>query len=105
MKTKDVTMASPITLKCGAVLKNRIVKGAMAESFSYPVLHNPTKLHVNLYDKWAKGGASMLITGHIMVDALHKAAPGDVAIHKKSNLDMFKQYAKAATQNNTYTIV
>lgn len=105
MKTQNVTLASPLTLKCGMTLKNRIAKGAMAESFSYPKLHNPTLNHLRLYDLWAKGGAGLLITGHIMIDPVHKAAPGDVAIHKQSDIDTFKRLAQLSTQDNTRTIV
>ena len=46
----------PLTLPCGAVLKNRIAKGAMTEGIANP-RNQATEEHVTLYRRWAEGGA------------------------------------------------
>ena len=56
--TDKITIATPLTLPCGAVLKNRIVKAAMTEGLGDP-LNRATEGHVRLYKRWAEGGAGM----------------------------------------------
>ena len=63
-----MNISSPLKLRCGITLANRIVKAALAEAFCTPSDPNPNEKFYNLYKTWAKGGAGMLLTGHIMVD-------------------------------------
>lgn len=104
-KTSRVLLSTPIKLRCGLTLKNRLAKGAMAESFCNPRTHDPNELFVKLYSAWAQGGIGLQITGHIMVDKNYKAFPGDAAIHKDSNVEMYKKYAQASKLNNALTVV
>ena len=49
-------LTDPLTLPCGAVLKNRVVKGAMTEGIGTPD-NRATADHAALYGRWARGGA------------------------------------------------
>lgn len=74
-----VTLADPIKLPCGAVLKNRLAKAAMTEGLG-DARNRATPRHVRLYERWAEGGAGLLITGNVMVDRRYLERPGNVAI-------------------------
>ena len=59
----DLNINTPITLKCGLTLPNRLVKAAMAA-------HLADKDHLPgnagclaVYGEWAKGGWGMVLTG------------------------------------------
>ena len=92
---------SPLTLPCGAVLKNRIAKGAMTEGLANP-LNQATEEHVTLYRRWAKGGCGMLLTGNVQVDRRHLERPGNVAIDGNDGLAALAAYAAAGRENNTH---
>ena len=60
-------ISEKLELPCGAVIKNRFLKSAMTEGLaSEDACANHR--HVNLYDKWAKGGSGILVTGNVQVD-------------------------------------
>lgn len=73
------TIADPISLPCGVRLKNRLVKAAMTEGLADRD-NRATARHVELYRRWAAGGAGLLITGNIQVDRRYLERPGNVAI-------------------------
>lgn len=58
----DSTLAQPFKLKCGLVLKNRLVKAAMAEGMA-DKKGLPTVKHNNIYREWGNGGWGMILTG------------------------------------------
>lgn len=98
------TIASPLTLPCGATLKNRIAKGAMTEGLADP-LNRATEKHVRLYGRWADGGAGMLLTGNVQVDRRYLERPGNVAIdgpQSNEQLSRLSAYAEAGTRNGTH---
>jgi len=100
----SVTISSPLTLPCGATLKNRIAKGAMTEGLGDP-FNRATSGHVRLYRRWAEGGAGMLLTGNVQVDRRYLERPGNVAIDgEQSNeaIAALREYAKAGTANDTH---
>ena len=99
-----ITISSPLTLPCGAVLKNRLVKAAMTEGLGDPK-NRATEAHVRLYKRWAEGGAGMLLTGNVQVDRRFMERPGNVAIDgPQSNeaIAALRAYAEAGTSNNTH---
>ncbi|MFO7786792.1 MAG: NADH:flavin oxidoreductase, partial [Halospina sp.] len=61
--TDSVTLDSPLTLPCGAVIPNRFAKPAMTEGLAHSELH-ATERHQCLYGRWSDGGAGLLITGN-----------------------------------------
>jgi 2,4-dienoyl-CoA reductase-like NADH-dependent reductase (Old Yellow Enzyme family) len=90
-------LGSPFRLPCGLTLGNRLVKSAMAEGLA-TAHRTPTPQHGALYEAWARGGAGLLVTGNVMVDPLHVAASGDVAVRGDS-LGAFRAWARAATRH------
>lgn len=99
-----VTISSPLTLPCGATLKNRIAKGAMTEGLG-DARNRATAGHVNLYRRWAEGGAGMLLTGNVQIDRRYMERPGNVAIDgQQSNeaISALRDYAKAGTSNGAH---
>ncbi|MEP2829601.1 MULTISPECIES: NADH:flavin oxidoreductase/NADH oxidase family protein [Alphaproteobacteria] len=100
----SANISSPLTLPCGATLKNRIAKGAMTEGLGDP-FNRATSGHVRLYRRWAEGGAGMLLTGNVQVDRRYLERPGNVAIDgEQSNeaIAALREYAKAGTANDTH---
>ncbi|MGH1452014.1 MAG: NADH:flavin oxidoreductase/NADH oxidase family protein [Paracoccaceae bacterium] len=68
-----------LTLPCGAVLPNRIVKSAMSEGLADGA-GRATPRHATLYNRWGAGGAGMLITGNVMIDRQHLENAGNICI-------------------------
>lgn len=96
------TLADPITLPCGVVLKNRMVKGAMTEGLA-DVHNNATQGHVKLYERWANSGAAVLLTGNVQIERNHLERPGNVVIEEgRTDLDALRAYAAAGTKNGTH---
>ena len=58
---------APIDLPCGVILKNRIVKSGLSEALG-DLNNNPTNELISIFKRWSDGGASLLITGNIIVD-------------------------------------
>ena len=61
-------LQEPLTLLCGAVLPNRICKAAMTEGLATPEGLPSAELN-RLYELWSDGGAGVLLSGNIQVDA------------------------------------
>jgi len=75
------------------IFKNRIIKGAMSEALANDA-GQPSQLHFNLYEAWAKGGLGCAITGNVMVDFRAKNEPGVVVIESERDLAQLKQWAE-----------
>lgn len=86
---------SPLALPNGTSLPNRLAKAAMEENMSDPGQVPGERLHC-LYAAWAQGGAGLIITGNVMVDARALTGPGGVVLQKGSPLEPFKRWAQAA---------
>lgn len=84
----------------GQRIKNRIVKAAMEENMSDESLQ-PGDALVNLYQKWAEGGAGLILTGNVMVDRLAMTGPGGVVLEKQTELEKFACWSAAAKANDT----
>ena len=50
-------LVNAFTLPCGVVVRNRIVKGAMAEGIADPATDSPNEKHVQLYKMWGETSA------------------------------------------------
>ena len=59
---------SPLVLRSGATLRNRIAKAAMEEGMAGSA-QLPDERLISLYRRWGAGGAGLLITGNVMVHA------------------------------------
>jgi len=98
------SLSTPLTLPCGAVIPNRIAKAAMTEGLATPD-GLPTAELERLYGLWSDGGAGMLLTGNIQVDADHLERPGNVVIDREPDEAMRKAlagWAQAATRNGNH---
>ncbi len=97
-------LADALNLPCGASLKNRLAKAAMSEQLA-DLNGAPTKELTRLYQRWARGGAGLLITGHVMVDPRHLSEPGNVRLEDDRHLDGLSRWAEAATLEGTHAWV
>jgi 2,4-dienoyl-CoA reductase-like NADH-dependent reductase (Old Yellow Enzyme family) len=61
--------------------------------------HNPARRHVDLYRRWAQGGAGILVTGNVMVSREALAEPGNVVVEDERALPMLRQWAQAGSEN------
>ena len=97
-------LTDPLTLPCGATLKNRIAKGAMTEGLSDD-WNRATPRHETLYRRWAEGGCGMLLTSNVMIDRRYLERPGNVVIdgpQSDEQMERLSAWARAATENNTH---
>lgn len=94
------TIASPLTLTNGQIIKNRLFKSAMSEQLG-TLSHDPSEGLVAVYEQWAAGGCGVLISGNIMVNRQHLGEPKNVVLDEASDLDAFQQWTAAGTQNDT----
>ena len=85
---------TPITLPCGTIINNRLVKAAMTERISN-ASYEPTEGHYQLYKSWAQSGAGLLITGNVIIDRTHLESAGNVCFDDESMLPLLSKWAKA----------
>ena len=98
--TDIAILNQPITLPCGAVIKNRLLKSAMSEALASKDC-SPNATHVRLYRAWAEGGIGLCITGNVMIDRGAVGEPGNVVIEDDSQLAALRDWATAATAEDT----
>jgi 2,4-dienoyl-CoA reductase-like NADH-dependent reductase (Old Yellow Enzyme family) len=97
-------LSQTLTLPCGAVLPNRLAKAAMTEGLASQQ-GVPTAELERLYGLWSDGGAGLLLTGNIQVDADHLERPGNVVIDREPDAAMrsaLASWAKTATRNGNH---
>jgi len=99
-QAEQVRLASPYTLKCGQMIKNRLFKSAMSEQLGTRE-HNPKPGLATLYGRWADGGIGLSVTGNIMIDRTALGEPKNVVLDEKSDLTLFKTWASAGRKNNS----
>lgn len=87
------TLNDPLTLHCGQVLPNRVMKAALSEGLATSD-HGPDTRLERLYSQWGAGGYGLVITGNVMVDRLHLGEPGNVVIEDDRHLDALTRWAK-----------
>ena len=85
---------SPLPLRSGQVLNNRIAKAAMEENMAGDG-QLPDQRLLTLYRRWAAGGTGLLITGNVMVHAEALTGPGGVVLDEYAPLKPFTEWAKA----------
>ncbi|EQA44003.1 oxidoreductase, FAD/FMN dependent [Leptospira broomii serovar Hurstbridge str. 5399] len=87
-------LGQSLTLPNGSVLPNRLAKAAMEEGLADENFL-PGENMFHLYERWARGGAGLLITGNMMIDRSALTGPGNVII-REGNIDPFKRLAEVA---------
>jgi 2,4-dienoyl-CoA reductase-like NADH-dependent reductase (Old Yellow Enzyme family) len=85
---------SPLVLRSGATLRNRVAKAAMEEGMAGSS-QLPDERLISLYDRWGAGGAGLLITGNVMVHAEALTGPGGVVLDDRAPLEPFARWAEA----------
>lgn len=90
-----MSLFSPLTLPNGARIPNRIAKAAMEENMADGD-HAPSAELISLYRAWAEGGAGLIITGNVMIDARAMTGAAGVVLEDDRYLDRFRTWADAA---------
>jgi 2,4-dienoyl-CoA reductase-like NADH-dependent reductase (Old Yellow Enzyme family) len=85
---------SPLVLRSGATLANRIAKAAMEENMAGSA-QLPDERLISLYRRWGAGGAGLLITGNVMVHAEALTGPAGVVLDDRAPLEPFERWAQA----------
>ncbi|MET7726148.1 NADH:flavin oxidoreductase/NADH oxidase family protein [Streptomyces mirabilis] len=85
---------SPLSLRSGQVLGNRIAKAAMEENMAGDG-QLPDGQLLSLYRRWATGGTGLLITGNVMVHAEALTGPAGVVLDDAAPLEPFTEWANA----------
>jgi 2,4-dienoyl-CoA reductase-like NADH-dependent reductase (Old Yellow Enzyme family) len=89
-----------LTLPCGHVIPNRIIKGAMTEGIA-DRHDNATVKHQTLYRTWSKGDTGVLISGNIMVDRRYLERAGNVVVEDESGFVQLQAWAKATHEGSS----
>lgn len=89
-----VEINHPLTLPCGAIIRNRLMKSAMSEQLG-DKNHNPKSGLETLYRTWAEGGLGISVTGNIMIDRSALGEPANVVLDEQSDLDTFRRWSTA----------
>lgn len=94
-------LGDQLILPCGAIIKNRLGKSAMSENMGTKDYKSNGAFNT-LYERLAKGGAGLLMTGNIMIDHTALGEPRNV-VFEKGHTDLnLKEWAKAGSQNQTH---
>ena len=104
------TLSSPLTLPCGLILPNRLVKCPMQETCAtLPNFDPPVDKWRNIYKTWGNARYGLLITGQVQVDIRYFSVAGDVCVHRGSEeesvLAKWKEWAQIAQSAGTPCIV
>ena len=89
-------ISDSLTLPCGVVLPNRLLKSAMTEGLATP-MGQATARHDTLYRRWSEGGVGTLVSGNVMVDYRYLERPGNIVIDRNGGEDALARLAQAGT--------
>ena len=92
------SLFTPLKLPNGSTLPNRIAKAAMEENLS-DAGQLPGPALWRLYSEWGSGGAGLLITGNVMIDARALTGPGGVVLERDTPLEPFRRWAAGAREH------
>ena len=94
------SLADPLLLPCGALVKNRIAKAAMSDSLGNGS-GDPTDAQARLYARWAQGGIGLSIVGEVQVDPRYPEKPGNLIVDSSSESAAFHTLTKAGAENGS----
>ncbi len=89
---------APLTLPCGARIKNRFFKSAMSEQLGGRA-NEPGEGLARVFRTWADGGVGLQVTGNVMIDRAALGEPANVALDRESDLAPFTRWADAGSAN------
>ena len=93
--TKDLGIARPLRLNSGLLLGNRLAKAAMTEGLADRRGWPGPRLE-RLYERWARGGVGLVITGNAMVDGRYLERAGNVIIEDAGVHEALSAWSAAA---------
>src|ERR1700722_8232300 len=85
----------PLKLPSGEILPNRIAKAAMEGNMT-DAEQVPGRALRTLYERWSRGGAGLIISGNVMIDARAMTGAAGVVLDAAQPLAPFTEWAKAA---------
>jgi len=91
------TLSTALVLPNGQRLPNRIAKSAMSERLGDPS-GRPSPALVRLYERWARGGVGLSITGNVMIDRTALGESGNVVVEDDRHLAELAAWARAGKQ-------
>lgn len=94
-------LGKPLTLPCGAVLKNRIAKSPMTDTLGSGE-GNSTAAQARLYERWAEGGAPLSIIGEVQIDPRFPENPGNLVLNANSDQQALRSLVKRALVNDAH---
>lgn len=97
----STALNTPLTLPCGATLKNRLGKSAMSEALGTPDNRVTSRL-TRLYRTWARGGSGLLVTGNVMIDRQALGEPCNVVLEDRRDRRRLATWARAGTENGAH---
>ncbi|MCY0937105.1 NADH:flavin oxidoreductase/NADH oxidase family protein [Streptomyces sp. H34-S4] len=89
-------LSTPLVLRNGNRIANRIAKAAMEESLARQPGQLPGPEIEELYRSWARGGSGLIITGNVMIDRRALTSPGTIVLDAETDLAPFRRWAAAA---------
>lgn len=94
-------LSKNLELPNGVILKNRFAKSAMSENMASPG-HIANSKFARLYQRWAKGGSGLLISGNIMIDSNALGEPHNIVFEKGRANEEVRAWTKAGRENGTH---
>src|SRR5450432_1918111 len=88
----------------GLKLSNRLVRAAMTEALA-DAHDNPATALFQLYGRYGRSGAGLVITGNVGVDREHPVRPGDVMIDEGTDRAALAEWARHAKAGGAKVIV
>lgn len=100
--TNDISiLGEPLRLPGGAILDNRIAKAAMSEGLA-DAKNDPTPMLAELYRRWSRSGAGLLLSGNFQVDRHHLERPGNVVVDERTNTSALAAVARAGRAHGAH---
>lgn len=99
MSGSDVLFA-PLTLPCGIVLPNRLVKSAMSDSLG-DGRGDPGPGQARLYERWARSGLAVSIVGEVQGDPTAAEKPGNLLLGGVSDLTRLTELTSRGSAGGT----
>lgn len=90
------TLDQTLTLPCGALLKNRLIKSAMSDSLG-DGQGSPSQAQIRLYEKWAQGGFALSIIGEVQIHHLCPEKPGNLVLDHHADKKLLRELSKKAS--------
>ena len=90
----------PLILPSGQEIKNRFCKAAMTERVAGPD-NFACERHHKIYEKWAKSGSGILLTGNVQIDRSCMEGPANVCIEEHSYQNQMPALKKWAQVSET----